>query len=95
MSSFKFGNFDYICEHAALVVCPMVGTAQGTMPTCYARNVQLGSQIIFQPGTSITLAEFQNVPVLIISNMFCPHCRTGNDGNHAFPLAIEIYCGWT
>jgi len=52
MSAFKFGSFDYICEHAALVVCPMVGTAQGTMPTCYARNVQLGSQIIFQPGTS-------------------------------------------
>jgi hypothetical protein len=51
MAAFKFGSFDYICEHAALVVCPMVGTAQGTMPTCYARNVQLGSQIIFQPGT--------------------------------------------
>ena len=50
-SPFRFGDFDYICEHAALVICPLVGTAQGTMPTCYARNVQLGSQIIFQPGT--------------------------------------------
>jgi hypothetical protein len=35
----------------------MVGTAQGTMPTCYARNVQLGSQIIFQPGASSLLCE--------------------------------------
>ncbi|WVF66043.1 chitin synthase export chaperone [Kwoniella sp. CBS 6097] len=50
-SAFKIGSFDYICEHAAFVVCPLVGTSQGTMPTCYSRNVQLGSQIIFQPAT--------------------------------------------
>ncbi|WWC58102.1 chitin synthase export chaperone [Kwoniella dejecticola CBS 10117] len=49
--AFKFGSFDYFCEHAALVVCPLLGSSQGTMATCYSRNVQLGSQIIFQPAT--------------------------------------------
>lgn len=48
-AAFKFGSFDYICQHAALVVCPMLGDQQGIAPTCYSRNVQLGSQIIFQP----------------------------------------------
>jgi hypothetical protein len=51
MTGFSFGSFDLICEHAALTVCPLLGTAQGIMPTCYSRNVQLGSQIIFQPAT--------------------------------------------
>jgi hypothetical protein len=57
MSAFEFGNFDYICEHAALTVCPLLGTELGIMPTCYSRNVQLGSQIIFQPGKSHVLHE--------------------------------------
>lgn len=52
MSAFKFGDFNYICERAALTICPMLGTQLGIMPTCYSRNVQLGSQIIFQPGES-------------------------------------------
>ena len=51
MSPFKFGHFDAICERAALTICPLIGTDLGVMPTCYSRNVQLGSQIIFQPGT--------------------------------------------
>jgi hypothetical protein len=51
MTAFKFGNFDYICEHAALTICPLLGTELVISPTCYSRNVQLGSQIIFQPGT--------------------------------------------
>lgn len=53
-SAFAFGDFNFICERAALTVCPLLGTAQGVMPTCYSRNVQLGTQIIFQPG------EFEN-----------------------------------
>lgn len=50
-ASFKFGSFEWVCERASLVVCPMLGES-GIEPTCYARNVQLGSQIIFQPGES-------------------------------------------
>ena len=92
MSAFKFGSFDYICEHAALVVCPMVGTAQGTSPTCYARNVQLGSQIIFQPGTSCPCVYATE---LTDSNMFRSYRRTSHDGNHAVPFTIKVHCGWT
>ncbi|KAK4685757.1 hypothetical protein P7C73_g4380, partial [Tremellales sp. Uapishka_1] len=51
MSKLEFGSFDYVCERAALVICPLLGTQQGIEPNCYSRNVQLGSQIIFQPAT--------------------------------------------
>ncbi|BEI79861.1 hypothetical protein CcaverHIS002_0103900 [Cutaneotrichosporon cavernicola] len=47
---FKFGSFEWVCERASLVVCPMLSET-GIEPTCYARNVQLGRQIIFQPAT--------------------------------------------
>ena len=50
MTKFTFGSFDAICERAALTMCPMLGTDLGISPTCYGRNVVLGSQIIFQPG---------------------------------------------
>lgn len=45
-----FGSFQSICERAAMVVCPLLETPEGIEPNCYARNVQLGSQLIFQPG---------------------------------------------
>ncbi|EIW67946.1 hypothetical protein TREMEDRAFT_44955 [Tremella mesenterica DSM 1558] len=51
MTGFKFGSFDFICERAALTICPLLGSSQGTTPTCYSRNVQLGSQLFFQPAT--------------------------------------------
>jgi hypothetical protein len=47
----KFGSFDSICETAALVICPMIGTDQGIEPTCYSRNVDIGGTLIFQPCT--------------------------------------------
>lgn len=46
----KFGSFDGLCEQAALVVCPLIGSSQGVEPTCYSRNVQVGNTVIFQPG---------------------------------------------
>ena len=45
----QFGSFNAICENAALVVCPLVGTAQGVEPVCYSRNVDIGGTLIFQP----------------------------------------------
>ena len=45
----QFGSFNGICETAALVICPLVGTAQGVVPTCYSRNVDIGRTLIFQP----------------------------------------------
>lgn len=50
MTKFKFGDFGFVCERAQLTICPLLENEFGVTPTCYARNVQLGSQIIFQPG---------------------------------------------
>ena len=90
MSPFKFGHFDAICERAALTICPLIGTDLGVMPTCYARNVQLGSQIIFQPGkSSLPLICFSKS--LTRSNMLRSHRRFGDDRNHAVPREIEVH----
>lgn len=45
----EFGSFNKICETAALVICPLVGTDQGIEPVCYSRNVDVGGTLIFQP----------------------------------------------
>lgn len=47
---FSFGSFDKICQTAALIPCAMLGGPQGIEPTCYARNVEINSTILFQPG---------------------------------------------
>ena len=99
MTAFKFGDFDYICERAALTICPLLGTELGVMPTCYSRNVQLGSQVIFQPGeeyglfTSLLCHSYtgRQVTDVMISNMLCSHSRTGHDTHHALPRSIQIY----
>ena len=48
----QFGSFNGICQAAPLVICPLVQTAQGVVPTCYSRNVDVGGTLIFQPCTS-------------------------------------------
>ncbi|WVQ80865.1 chitin synthase export chaperone [Cryptococcus sp. DSM 104549] len=70
-AAFKFGDFDYICEHASLVVCPLLGAGQGIIPTCYSRNVQLGSQIIFQPATC-----FAHIAALGMTAIMLYHVRS-------------------
>ncbi|ODN76185.1 chitin synthase export chaperone [Cryptococcus amylolentus CBS 6039] len=70
-AKFSFGKFDYICQHAALVICPMLGDEQGIAPTCYARNVQLGKQIIFQPATCIV-----HIAALIMTGIMLYHVRS-------------------
>lgn len=51
--AFKFGSFDYFCNQAALTVCPLVGSQ--IEPECYARNVEISGQLIFQPGAILIL----------------------------------------
>ena len=51
---FAFGSFTEICQTAALIVCPLVGSSNGLTgisPTCYSRNVELAKTVIFQPAT--------------------------------------------
>jgi len=47
----SFGSFNEVCQTAALVICPLVETAQGVEPFCYSRNVDVGGTLLFQPST--------------------------------------------
>ncbi|KAG6836530.1 hypothetical protein H0H93_007076 [Arthromyces matolae] len=42
----EFGSFNSICQTAALVICPLVGTDQGIEPSCYSRNVDVGGTMM-------------------------------------------------
>jgi hypothetical protein len=46
----SFGSFDYFCQQAPLILCPLVGN-QIVEPTCYARNVDVNGTLLFQPAT--------------------------------------------
>lgn len=65
----KFGSYDWICSQAQLVVCPLIGEF-GISPTCFARNVQLGSTIIFQPATG-----FMHICAMIMVIVMVIHVR--------------------
>lgn len=53
---FSFGSYDWICNRAALIVCPLLGeTSYGIEPVCYSRNVEFGKTLVFQPGESLPI----------------------------------------
>jgi len=41
----QFGSFDSICETAALVICPLIGSDHGIEPICYSRNVEISGKL--------------------------------------------------
>ena len=89
MTGIQFGSFTGICETAALVICPLVGTAQGVEPKCYSRNVDVGGTLIFQPCTSslislssLTIGVWETRLTFPSSNVFCPHRRHHHDRNY-------------
>ncbi|KZT61849.1 hypothetical protein CALCODRAFT_328073 [Calocera cornea HHB12733] len=65
-----FGSFDDICGGAALVICPLVGTAQGIEPTCYSRNVEVAGNLIFQPATC-----FVHIVAILMTAIMIYHIR--------------------
>jgi hypothetical protein len=67
----EFGSFDAICATAALVVCPLIGANQGIEPTCYSRNVDIGTTLIFQPATS-----FVHIVAIIMTGIMIYHIRS-------------------
>jgi len=67
----QFGSFNDICQTAALVICPLVGTDQGIMPTCYSRNVDVGGTLIFQPSTA-----FVHIVAIIMTIIMIVHIRS-------------------
>ncbi|KAJ7081300.1 chitin synthase III catalytic subunit-domain-containing protein [Mycena belliarum] len=67
----QFGSFNSICETAALVICPLVGTDQGIDPSCYSRNVDVGGTLIFQPSTC-----FVHIVAIIMTIIMILHIRS-------------------
>ncbi|KAJ6556916.1 chitin synthase export chaperone [Mycena sp. CBHHK59/15] len=67
----QFGSFNSICETAALVICPLVGTDQGIEPSCYSRNVDVGGTLIFQPSTC-----FVHIVAIIMTAIMILHIRS-------------------
>jgi len=67
----SFGSFDGICQQAALVICPLVGSSQGIEPTCYSRNVEIGTTLIFQPA-----ACFVHIVAIIMTIIMIFHVRS-------------------
>jgi len=69
---FKFGSYEWACSQAALTVCPRLGAGgQGIEPVCYARNVDVGSSLFFQPATTIA-----HVAALIMVFIMVLHIRS-------------------
>jgi len=67
----QFGSFNSICDTAALVICPLVGTEQGIEPSCYSRNVDVGGTLIFQPSTC-----FVHIVAIIMTAIMILHIRS-------------------
>lgn len=67
----QFGSFNGICQAAPLVICPLVQTAQGVVPTCYSRNVDVGGTLIFQPSTC-----FIHIVAIIMTIIMILHIRS-------------------
>ncbi|GAA5914674.1 hypothetical protein JCM5296_001976 [Sporobolomyces johnsonii] len=70
--SFSFGNYDWVCNRAALIVCPLLGTTDyGIEPVCYSRNVEFGRTLVFQPATS-----FLHICALLMVIVMVLHVRS-------------------
>ncbi|KAL1952369.1 hypothetical protein VTO73DRAFT_1518 [Trametes versicolor] len=67
----QFGSFDDICQTAALVICPLVGSTQGIEPSCYSRNVEISGTLIFQPSTA-----FVHVVAIFMTGIMIFHIRS-------------------
>jgi len=67
----QFGSFDSICQTAALVICPLLGSAQGIEPSCYSRNVEISGTLIFQPATC-----FVHIVAILMTAIMIFHIRS-------------------
>lgn len=72
-----FGDFDTICQKAALPLCSLVGPASsisgatGIIPNCYARNIELANTIIFEGA-----ASFVHIIALAMTVIMILHIRS-------------------
>ncbi|KAI9509868.1 chitin synthase III catalytic subunit [Russula earlei] len=67
----QFGSFNVICQTAALVICPLLGSDQGIEPSCYSRNVDIAGTLIFQPSTC-----FVHIVAILMTGIMIYHIRS-------------------
>lgn len=61
-----FGSFDSLCSVSGLTLCPLVGPTGGIEPVCYARNIELGSQLLFEPSVLVIHALTLVMTIIMI-----------------------------
>lgn len=72
-----FGDFEFICQKAALPLCAAVGHANpisgttGIQTRCYSRSIELANTIIFQGAT-----DFMHILALIMTAIMIIHVRS-------------------
>lgn len=72
-----FGDFDSICQKAAIPLCTLVGPVssvtgtRGILPNCYARNIEVANTIIFQAA-----ADFIHILALVMTVIMILHVRS-------------------
>ena len=59
----QFGSFNGICQTAALIICPLIGSNQGIGSSCYSRNVNIVGTLIFQPCELLSCTWHQGHPI--------------------------------
>lgn len=100
--TYEFGafSFDGICRTVALSLCPLIGQYDGIEPVCYSRNVDLGGNLIFQPGNSNRDDKQRKknrltyLAILLLSNAYHWHCGYYHDRHYDLPYSIQIHSSW-
>lgn len=70
-------SIDKFCETAPVPLCSLIGSTSilegstGILPTCYARNIDVGNTIIFQ-GAS----DFAHIAALAMTVIMILHVRS-------------------
>ncbi|KAF2453606.1 chitin synthase III catalytic subunit [Lineolata rhizophorae] len=72
-----FGDFDALCQKAAIPLCAAVGPPSeingtpGIQPNCYSRTIELANTIIFQGAT-----DFMHILALVMTVIMVIHVRS-------------------
>lgn len=71
-TSFSFGSFNWVCNSVPLSVCPLTaGRIDNIEPQCYARNINIGNLLVFQPATLVVI-----IVAVIMTAIMIYHIKT-------------------
>lgn len=83
-----FGDFDFLCQKAALPLCSLVGPygstssnnglfTVGVMTECYSRNIDLANTVIFEIGSAFIHIAAIGILLIIIFNIKSKYTAVG------------------